>query len=348
MLLSITSFLGENGDTWAASWLPLSILAVIVTVIFHGMLLMFGRAFNIKEIETFAIGEIMNAAATAFLAIFLVTIVLGAMSMAESFIHGTLTCGGQSMNIGTNIAITTANPTVMDDAFNAIRCTLQYRAETVSSIQQNLIGSGTSWAEFNALNIGASIFGVTFFKGEWIGSLYQDTETKRITNNLATVMLIALNAQGALLVYLQANMLAIFLPVGILLRSFYFTRGPGALFIALGIGMYFLFPVFYLLLDPGFKPAPPEPPQTNTGSQQYCYATMSTAVSMVSTLQSASVGSGSNLDFSEIRDELSTSYVDMIVHPLVALFLTLVIVRYMMSVLGGDTYELTKMVSKVI
>jgi hypothetical protein len=47
-------------------------------------------------------------------------------------------------------------------------------------------------------------------------------------------------------------------------------------------------------------------------------------------------------------NDLSKSYVSLILHPLVSLFLTLVFVRYMMTILGGDTYELTKMVSKMI
>jgi hypothetical protein len=75
---------------------------------------------------------------------------------------------------------------------------------------------------------------------------------------------------------------------------------------------------------------------------------MSSAVSMVNTMQAGGTGTSSNLGFSANREELSKSYVSMILHPLVALFLTLVFVRYMMSVLGGDAAELTKMVSKVI
>src|SRR5208283_25930 len=146
-------------------------------------------------------------------------------------IHGTLTCGGTVMPIGSNADITTEGNSVMDDAYRAIECTLQQRAESVASIQQSILTSGTAALEFNFLNMAASVFGVTFLKGDWVSSVYSDTETMRITNNLATVMLIGLNAQSALLEYMRVNLLNIFLPVGILLRSFYFTRGPGALLI---------------------------------------------------------------------------------------------------------------------
>lgn len=346
VLLSIQSFLGDNGQNWSL-WLPLCVLAVLVTVMFHSLLLMFGRAFNLKEVESFATSEILQAAATAFIAIFLVVIVGGMLQLAAGYIHGTLTCGGTVMPIGSNADITTEGNSVMDDAYRAIECTLQQRAESVASIQQSILTSGTAALEFNFLNMAASVFGVTFLKGDWVSSVYSDTETMRITNNLATVMLIGLNAQSALLEYMRVNLLNIFLPVGILLRSFYFTRGPGALLISLAIGMYFLFPVFYILLDPGFVPAPPET-STAPPAHPYCYATMSTSVSMVNTMQSAGVGTSSSLSFDEMREDLSKSYVSLMLQPLVALFLSLVFVRYMMSVLGGDAYELTKMVSKVI
>lgn len=347
VLLSIQSFLGNAGVNWQGMWLPLCILAVLATVMFHSLLLMFGRAFNIKELESFATSEILQAAATAFIAIFLVTIIGGALALAAGYIHGSLPCNGGTMLIGANTAVTTKGNSVMDDAYLAIECTLQERALSVASIQQGILTSDTAAAEFNFLNMAASIFGVTFLKGDWVSSVYSDTETMRITNNLATVMLIGLNAQSELLEYMRLNLLNIFLPVGILLRSFYFTRGPGALFIAVAIGMFFMFPVFYLLLDPGFVPAAPEaagaPP-----AHPYCYATMSTSVSMVNTMQSAGVGTSTTLSFAQMREDLSKSYITLMLQPLVALFLTLVIVRYMMSVLGGDAYELTKMVSKVI
>jgi hypothetical protein len=143
-------------------------------------------------------------------------------------------------------------------------------------------------------------------------------------------------------------MLHVFIPVGILLRSFYFTRGPGALFIAIGIGMYFMFPVFYVLLDPGFTPRPPSPPAAPPAGAPFCYATMTNAVSVITTLESSGLGSTSGLGLASLRNELSKSYITLLLHPLVAFFLTMVFVKYMMSVLGGDTYELTKMVTKVV
>jgi hypothetical protein len=337
LALSVSSFYG----TWA-NWFPLSIIAVFAAVLFHTALLMVARAFSIRELEAYAVSEILQAAATAFMAIFLVVMVGSAMEISQGLIHGELTCGGTAMHIGTSATST------MDQAYNAIRCRLQTRTSEVAAIQDGLTSSGTVGLEFNAINMAASLFGITVFKGDWVTGLYRSTETTRITNNLATVMLIGLNAQSSLLEYLRINMLHVFIPVGILLRGFYVTRGPGALFIAMGIGMYFIFPIFFVLLDPGFV-ATPLPAALNTQqTQPLCYPTMTNAVSVLTSLENSGFGSSAGLSFDSLRNDLSKSYITLLLHPLVAFFLTMVFVRYMMSVLGGDTFELTKMVSKVI
>ncbi len=343
LLFSIQSFLtetgGEFGLSWLNNWLPLSIIAVVTTILIHTTMLMFARAFSIKEIENFAMSELLQAAATAFMAIFLVAMISSAMEVAGTAIKGEVSCEGQTINIQPGIG-------AMDDAYRAILCRIQGRAREVSTIQGEILSD--SGATFNGLNLAMSAFGITFFKGDWVTSLYKESETRRIVNNLATVVLIGLNAQSQLISYLRANMLEIFIPIGILLRSFYFTRGPGALMIALGIGMYFIFPVFFVLLDPGFTPAPKGLPTPIATVQPYCYATMTNAISVLTSIETAGLGSSSNLGLADLRNNLSKAYISLMLHPLVAFFLTMVFVRYMMSVLGGDTYELTKMVSKVV
>jgi len=337
LIMAAVDFYGD----WYG-YLPLTIGAVIIAITIHSILLMLGRAFTIRELENFAKSEMLQTAATAFMAIFLVMMVGSAMEVSNRFIAGELDCGKKPIHIGET------DESTMDDAYQAIRCRLQERATAVAEIQEAILNDVGLQLQFNVLNMQGSVFGITFIKGDWISSVYKETEKARITNNLATVLLIALNAQSSLLEYLRINMLNVFLPFGILLRSFYFTRGAGALFIALGIGMYFIFPIFFVLLDPGFTAAPPSTPTTTGSLETYCYPTMSNAVTMIESVEAAGLGTSSSLGMANIRNELSKSYISIILHPLIALFLTLIFMRYIMSIMGGDTYALTRMVSKVI
>ncbi|MEW6723166.1 MAG: hypothetical protein AB1324_07920 [Candidatus Micrarchaeota archaeon] len=343
-LLSIDNLVIKNEVTWLDDWFPLSALAIMVVIIIHVAFLMIARAFSIKEFENYAKSELLQALASAVMVGSLLIMVNSALDLAHGYIAGEVACAGQSINIGTT------NDSTMDEAFDAMRCRIQEKANKVGEIQAEVTTGAGTWAEFNLINLQASALGITFLKGDWLNDLYRKTETTRITNNLATVMLIGLNAQSAVLAYMKANMLDMFVPLGLLLRSFYFTRGLGALFISMGIGFYFIFPIFFILLDPGFTPAPPAPPSADSviPENPYCYATMSSTVSVLQTLQAGGLGTTGLLQAEEVRTELSKSYIQLMLHPLVAFFLTMVFVRYMMTVLGSDAYELMRMTSKVI
>ncbi len=344
LLLSLEDITIKNNVTWLNSWAPLSAMAVMTSLIIHTALLVVARAFSIKELENYSMSEILQAVAGAVMVGALLVMLSSALDIAHGFIAGDLYCGGKSIHIGTT------NGSTMDEAYDAIRCRLQEKAATVADIQSQVTTGFDAWNKFNQMNAQMSALGITFLKGDWFGDLYRETETIRITNNLATVMLIGLNAQSAVLLYMKYNMLNMFIPLGVLLRSFYFSRGAGALFLAVGIGMYYIFPVFYVLLDPGFIPAPPKTAEQSqpVTFQPYCYATMSSTVSVIKTLQAGGLGTTATLQQASVRDELSKSYIELMLHPLVALFLTLVFIRYMMTVLGADAFDLVRMVGKVV
>lgn len=316
------------------------ILAVFTSVIIHTIFLMFAKAFSIREFENYAKSEMLQAAATGIMAVMLLFMVNSALDLSQGLLAGDVYCNGRSLHIERGNG-------AIDQAFGAIRCRMQEKASNVASIQESILSSSETWAEFNLMNTQMSVLGIPIFRGDWVSSLYQRTENKRIINNLATVLLIGLNAQSSFFEYLRTNMLTVFIPVGIILRSVYFTRSVGALLIAVGIGMYFIFPILFITLDPGFVPSPP-PVISPVVVANFCYPTMANTITMLHSLESAGFGSTTNIALSTMSADLSKSYIALIVHPLVVFSITMVFVRYMMNVLGGDTFEIMKMVSKVI
>jgi len=336
-LLAVMDFFG----TWS-HWLPMCLLAVMIAVIIHATLLMFAKGFKITELERYAESEIMQAISTALMAILLIGLVTGASDFARGIVgSSTVLCNGEARNIG-------ASGNIFSNALDVARCRIQEKAVSVAAVQDAVTTSINSRAQFNYLNMQWSIFGVTIFKGDWDPNAFRETEMIRITNNLATVLLVGMNGISFLMLYIKNTMLSIFIPIGILLRSFQFTRGAGALFIALGIGLYFIFPILFVLLDPGYAKidAPPDMGGSQQATKNLCYPTMSTAATLVST--NAATSSGTSLVFGRIRDQLALAYVGLILHPAIAFFLTLAFVRYLMVILGGDTYAMMRMVAKVI
>jgi len=309
----------------------------------HVLILMLARAFNMREMERYAKSEIMQAGATALMAIFLVAMVNSALELSQEMISGELQCGEENIRIAMG-----SSGSAMSEALDGIRCRIQNKALEVASVHETVFAAKDGWTDFHTMSIMIGIFGITIYKGDWDGDLFAHTETLRIINNLATIILIALNAQAYMILYVKHNMLTMFLPVGILLRSFHFTRGAGALFIATALGFYFVFPIMFLLLDPGFVHIPLPEPSLDPGSEKFCYPTMASTATMVAALVAEGFGSTGLIIMDGVREALTESYVSLLLHPLIALFLTLAFIRYLMTLLQGDTFELMKMVSKVI
>ncbi len=346
LLFSVASYYGEGGENWETIWLPLCIAAVIVSILMHNLILMFARAAKIESLERYAKSEMLQAAATAFIAIFLVSLVGSAMELSEGLIHGDLACDGENIRISQG-----GDQSVMEDALDGIRCRIQDKAHNIADVQESFhVGSvgDTVRNRFYGVGMMVSLLGITVWKGDWSGTLFSFTETCRISNNLATMLLISLNAQAFLVLYIKKNMLAFFLPIGILLRSFHFTRGLGALFMALAIGFYFVFPIVYILLDPGFVsiPLPDEPSEGDQNN--FCYPTMSSSVTILNAIETSGFGGTEMIRMDSIEGALSEAYVSLILHPLVSLFITLTFIGYMMNLLQGDSASLIRMVSKVI
>jgi len=344
VLLAAYSFIQEWGG-----WIPIVLLATVVAIIINAALLMFARGFSIKELERFAESEMMQALATGLMATLLVGLVTGAETFVsnQGWLHGDYACGGTTYKLGVQEgAGGTEGTPIFDTALDAVRCSIQTKARTVSQIQEdNILGA---WFYFNAMNTQLSIVGLTIFKGEWSTALYKKTENARLTNNLATVLLIGLNAVSFLVLYVKNNMLTLFLPLGILMRGFYFTRGVGAFLMSLAIGLYLIFPLFYIMFDPGFVKTPlPPPPVQMPQQSNLCYPTFSSVTTLISTTQAAA-STPAAIAQESIVTELTKAYISLLLHPLLALFLTLAVVRYLMTVLGGDTADLMKMVTKVI
>jgi hypothetical protein len=344
MMMPILSVMNFMGETWS-NWIPMSILAVMIALIIHAALLMFARAFSIQELEKYAQSEILQAVATAVMAISLVGLIGFAASFSTSVVSGHVLCDGESINIG---EYKEGDPTkTFEGPLDVVRCRLQQKAAAIAEVQDRLTTGAYTWSKFFLQNVMLSALGVTFFRGDWIGALFEETETIRITNNLATVLLVGINTISFLVLYIKSSMLSFFIPAGILLRSFHFTRGAGAFFIALGVGLYFIFPVLFVLLDPGFVQV--DIPSQIGGAiiqENLCYPTMSAAVTVMETNTQAATGAP--IAAGRLRDQLAQAYVGLILHPMVAFFLTLAFIRYMMVILGGDTYALMRMVSKVI
>ncbi len=327
----------------------MGILAAFVAIMIHALLSALGRAFALRELQHYANAEMLQAGATMLMVIFLVFIVSEAQAFAISYFIGSggggsgqlLACGSEMVPVGN-----------MTDALDLFKCRMQKNAQTFAILQEDVITSSGDALFLKSIYM--SQFGLPTLQGGYFGEVYRQIEINRLLISLSTNMLIATNSMIVFADYVKNSMLGFFLPFGLILRSFHFTRGVGAFFIAMAIGFYFIFPIFYIITDPGYVKPSYDVPNSVPNEELFCYPTFTGIVRQLSDpettydLTRGSGGGGGGISIDTLRSDISKVYFAVILHPFVIFSITLVFVRQMMYVLGGDGQYLLRMVSKVI
>ncbi|MCP4647528.1 MAG: hypothetical protein GY852_07315, partial [bacterium] len=225
---------GELLPDWHldGGWLAICILAVIISILLHTVVYILGYAINSHGIKRYALTEMIQGAATALMVILLIGMLVQSFEYLGSL--GSVTCGDNEIT----------NPIEADS------CRTGEILEAVGKLYNKVLEA--DWGPEIAYSIQISAFGVTVFMGSWVDAIYTEVETYHSIAYICVNLMIALTAKLFLLRYISENMLTTFLPLGIILRTFHFTRGIGAFFIALAIGFFFIYPTVTFMMDSSF------------------------------------------------------------------------------------------------
>ena len=189
------------------------------------------------------------------------------------------------------------------------------------------------------------LFGTQVWCGSWDMAIHKSVEQAHLLGEKIVPLQIALHAQYALAMYIANNMLSVFLPLGILLRIFPFTRGVGGLFIAIAIGFYIVFPVMYVLFDPSLVRAESTRPSALMQDPDMCFVGFKGSVVVLSDIPTVVRASGAL--YTEAGSRLAQLTVNILFYPFIALALTLVFIRSAAPLLGGDTGDIMRAVAKL-
>ncbi len=323
---------GQLLPYWKADtgWMGICMFAVLITAILHGMLYGLGIAINSQHLQRYAKSELLQTAATAVIIIALLGLLEQSFAMAAGF--GQVTCS--------------LNDKVITDPIEADLCFTQ---DALNKINDAYNAAFDADNKEIAYSLTISVFGFPVWLGSLDDSLYKEVETYHSICYIAVNLMIALSAKMFLLIYIKENMLAFFLPVGIILRTFHFTRGIGAFFIALAIGFFFIYPLVCFLMSGAEAPDPPELPDIITtgmcgipifGSFSFGAAAISYETTAASANQIA------------ISDDLAGFVADiqtkLFFTNMVAFAITLTFLRYATLILGGDAAPFMAMVGRLI
>ena len=294
------------------------------------------KALQSEKLERWVKGEIMDALATILLVIFITYgFMLGSTSqyITQNYIgHGQYQCGGGTVDVSS-----------INGVYGLLNCRMANYADVIYKIQE--AGVYKAGQALSRLGIFVSIIGITVFQGGYVSSWYQDLEKGRSLAIMSASILVPINALAITIKYIEANMISVFLPIGLFLRSFRLTKGLGAFFISFALSAYFIFPLSYLMLDPNYvKPKISRyPHQTTMGS---CYPTMSSIISLIKSSNKNKAYTQMTLD--DLTRHYSYIYSKVLLIPFIAASVTLIVTKYGTNILGGESSEIVRMAAKML
>lgn len=210
-----------------SNWQTLSILAALVSFFIGGIFLMVSRLFSSPKLEQTAKGEMVFAASTVFLALFIALLIPLAEEASVDYVKSVY---GGSFNFEGKVYLADIALAYMSNVatcaknFLNVLWAIDIQVQLVLSIVMEVVMSDL-----------ATGFFMNFF-------------SDRIKNftEVLTFFLIIFYLIYNILIFLKYFGMYFF-TFGIILRAFPPTRGGGAFIMALSIGLYFIFPLTYIL-----------------------------------------------------------------------------------------------------
>ena len=338
------------------NWQLYTMVAISICFFFNVLVYMAGKALMSEHLQKYALSEFMQVTASALM-----------IALAAELMYGLSTGGpggGSGMDlmseiIGTNSVVACGaapngvfsiwqnDPNFGIGPLGAFRCKLQEKI-TVLDGAYDEVYKGNQWNEVWTSTC-VIFFGIPVYCGDWDFALHKRVAEAHLIETKIVSLLVPLHALYTLATYVENNMLAVFLPAGLVLRIFPLTRGVGGLMIAIAFGMFFVWPTFYILTDPTFVKADQGLTPNSQRAVGECFTGFKgTAVLVQNVLsQSTTTGSPETLSIDNARELVYQLTISILFYPFVAFVITLVFIRAMTPLLGGDMGDFMKMVGRL-
>ncbi|MDD5317304.1 MAG: hypothetical protein PHF51_01070 [Candidatus ainarchaeum sp.] len=212
-------------------WVPTALLAASLGFMFAGLAYMMGAAFGLGKITEWAKNEFFEAVLNLFLlaVVFTLVIAVGDISIALT--------GGDHIQAG--------------------RAYLDRAQGSVATVLTNSVGTIQEYAMLSSFSVSMFIpIPLPLLAPGAVVVYVRDGTRVALLSGLSDILsglrpffsvlfsaYFAVAAQFILLTFAENHMLSFFLPLGLVMRSFTFTRRLGSTVIAMALTLYFVYPL---------------------------------------------------------------------------------------------------------
>jgi hypothetical protein len=336
-------------------WFSIALLAVVIALFGAGAVYALGVSFNVEPIKRAGSAELAQAAAS----LILILMLFGAEQFEVGLLDqlerttGAVTAAIYAPEMFQGAAATgeiRMNPFDVSYAFirNMLTCAeRQYMRTYDNSIGNEFIANFrlAFTVEIPILKQGTPLEPMAM-----IPTFARNVARAEYDADELTWLSIFMYAQLAVLKFFETSMFTVFLPIGIILRSFPPTRGAGAVLTAVAIGLYMVYPLIFTILYVGT-------PKVIDGCAIYVpmdtqkiTKTCPIAAGAVSGQidQAQTVASGTEIDMTKVESGMASLKYSAYVYMIVSLGATFMFIRSASTILGADISEIGRSMFRMI
>lgn len=212
-------------------WLEILAAATLIPVFVAAIVLMMGRFFDSKQLEQAAKTELVFAGSTVVLVLALIIL----LPLADSIL----------LDIAGALYYDISGASAPASVTSLIDYTFMFM-KPYTVCMQNLLNSLYYFSIYFEMS---STTYIEVFMSEVASGFVYKVITERILNvtNILTFYFYIYFLMFHVLSFLKYTAIYLFLPIGVILRAFPPFRGAGAYIIAFSIGIYFVFPMSYIM-----------------------------------------------------------------------------------------------------
>jgi hypothetical protein len=330
-------------------WEVLCALIVLITLFIVAMVHMLGIAFGMQNLTMWAKSEYMQIGASVLILVAAAAMVAAGNRAAMEITSAVASASGNI--VLENAAAAGALPG-QGYASDPAEVAKQYILQGPIDCLRDIYWTVFSWNVLQELvsSISFSVGNVEGVSGAYLYYGYVSSN-HFIGQNVVYLALFQYIQYGVLQIS-KYTMLQIFLPIGLILRSFPMTRGAGGLIIGFAFGFAFVFPMTYLLISAMAPSADfacsqisvqaANPPAFN---EQPC---LNNAGALLQAVYTKKTDTEYEKVFPGITQLVAQIYQQSVFYPMISLIITFTFIRQTGSIFGADLAEIGRGLIKII
>ncbi|VVB58704.1 Uncharacterised protein [Candidatus Anstonella stagnisolia] len=231
-----------NNTGWLRDWKAAGTVAVMISILLVALGYIFGFALNSREMKAWAAMELVQAFGSVLILASLIGLVAFFDIVAEEVAQSTM----QTINYGSACTEELGKPCAMHVAEIYISSLVDAASTSAKGMLENSVQAGLKASRRGGVQVYS--FYALWAGGSWgpdAGMTMQVDKFNALFDYYAKI-LASLQAQRYFIDVITYGIAPAFLLIGVVLRTFFFTRKLGGLLIAIAIALLIIYPLTYI------------------------------------------------------------------------------------------------------